>query len=71
MTLGHASARETTEGDAPFQPINPYLREASSHHCSTVDHGPFLPHKEPWEQVKKGRPLVSTEQSLGQETFAM
>lgn len=53
-TLGHAPAWEATEGDAPSQPISPYLREASAHHRATVDHGAFLPHKEPWGQVKKG-----------------
>lgn len=53
-TLGHAPAWEATEGDAPSQPISPYLREASTHHRATVDHGAFLPHKEPWDKVKKG-----------------
>jgi hypothetical protein len=34
-------------------PTNPYLREASSYHSTTVDHGAFFPHKEPWEWGEK------------------
>lgn len=35
------------------KPSSSHLREAGSHHGSAVDHGAFLPHKEPWEQVEK------------------
>lgn len=37
-----------SEGCIPW-PTNPYLREASSYHSTTVDHGAFLAHEEPWE----------------------
>lgn len=56
--------------DIHSQLVVPYLREAGSHHGSTVDHGAFLPHEEPWEQVGKGTASVSTGRSLGQEAFA-
>lgn len=55
--------RPTRRGNPPPQTINPYLREASPYHCSTVDHGAFLPHEEPWNRWKRGRPSVSTERS--------
>lgn len=57
LNHGHGLDQGPTLRDVSSQPISSYLGEAGSHHCSTVDHGAFLPHKEPWEQVEKGETI--------------